>query len=62
MVAPVTVSEKDLHTLLGIVACEREDLPPYGLPLSLLADLIGLIRCDGVNFFGMDTGRQTFWF
>jgi DNA-binding CsgD family transcriptional regulator len=62
MVAPVTVSGKDLHTLLGIVACEREDLPPYGLPLSLLADLLSLIRCDGVNFFGMDTGQQTFWF
>ena len=62
MVAPVTVSEKDLRTLLGIVACEREDLPPHGLPPSLLADLLSLIRCDGVNFFGMDTGQQTFWF
>jgi DNA-binding CsgD family transcriptional regulator len=62
MVAPVTVSEQDLRTLLGIVACEREDLPPHGLPPSLLADLLSLIRCDGVNFFGMDTGQQTFWF
>ena len=62
MVAPVTVSEKDLRTLLGIVACERGDLPPHGLPPSLLADLLSLIRCDGVNFFGMDTGQQTFWF
>jgi DNA-binding CsgD family transcriptional regulator len=62
MVAPVTVSEKDLHTLLGIIACEREDLPPHGLPPSLLADLLSLIRCDAVAFFGMDTGRQTFWF
>jgi DNA-binding CsgD family transcriptional regulator len=62
MVAPVTVSENDLRTLLGIVACERGDLPPHGLPLSLLADLLSLIRCDGVNFFGVDTGQQTFWF
>ena len=62
MVAPVTVSEKDLRTLLGIVACERGDLPPHGLPPSLLSDLLSLIRCDGVNFFGMDTGQQTFWF
>jgi DNA-binding CsgD family transcriptional regulator len=62
MVAPVTVSGKDLGTLLGIVAGERDDLPPYGLPLSLLADLRSLIRCDGVGFFGMDTGQQSFWF
>ena len=62
MVAPLTVSEQDLRTLLGIVASEREDLPPRGLPPSLLADLVSLIRCDGVNFFGMDTGQQTFWF
>ena len=62
MVAPVTVTETDLRTLLGIVACERDDLPPHGLPQSLLADLLSLIRCDGVNFFGMDTGQQTFWF
>ena len=62
MVAPVTVSEKDLRALLGMVTCERDDSPPYGLPPSLLADLLSLIRCDGVGFFGMDTGRQTFWF
>jgi DNA-binding CsgD family transcriptional regulator len=62
MVAPVTVTETDLRTLLGIVACRRDDLPPYGLPPSLLADLLSLIRCDAVEFFGVDTGQQTFWF
>ena len=46
MVAPVTVREGDLHTLLGIVSDHREDLPPDGLPWSLLHDLMGLIRCD----------------
>ena len=63
MVAPVTVSEKDLHTLLGIVACERDDLPAEaGLPFSLLAGLIGQIRCDIVAFEGLDSNMQTGWF
>jgi len=39
MVAPVTVSEKDLRTLLGIVSDERADLDEAGLPPSLLSDL-----------------------
>jgi len=62
MVAPVTVREKDLHTLLGIVNGHREDLPPDGLPWSLLHDLMGLIRCDVVSFTGVDTTRQAIWF
>src|SRR5262249_35550235 len=62
MVAPVTVREKDLHTLLGIVNGHREDLPPDGLPWSLLHDLMGLIRCDLVSFTGVDTTRQAIWF
>jgi hypothetical protein len=28
MTSPVTVSERDLRTLLGIVGDERSDLPP----------------------------------
>ena len=62
MVAPVTVSEKDLRTLLGMVSDDRSDFPEAGLPLSLLSDLMSQIRCDAVGFFGMDTGRQMFWF
>ena len=63
MVAPVTVSEKDLHTLLGIVSDDRTDLPAEGgLPFSLLADLMGQIRCDGVDLLGFDSGLQVFWF
>jgi DNA-binding CsgD family transcriptional regulator len=62
MVAPVTVGETDWRTLLGIVACEREDLPPYGLPLSLLTDLTGQIRCDAMLFVGHDSGQQAQWF
>jgi DNA-binding CsgD family transcriptional regulator len=52
MTAPVTVSERDLRTLLGIVQDKRDDLPEAGLPLSLLADLTGQVRCDNVSVFG----------
>jgi DNA-binding CsgD family transcriptional regulator len=62
MVAPVTVSEKDLRILLGIVSDERSDLPAAGLPLSLLAELMDQIRCDSVSFFGSDSVRQLDWF
>jgi hypothetical protein len=62
MVAPVTVREKDLRALLGIVSDDRADLPPEGLPLSLLTDLLGQIRCDAVAFAGFDTARQVIWF
>jgi DNA-binding CsgD family transcriptional regulator len=62
MVAPVTVSEKDLRILLGIVSDERRDLPEVGLPLSLLAELMDQIRCDSVSFFGEDSARQMDWF
>jgi DNA-binding CsgD family transcriptional regulator len=62
MTPPVTVSERDLRTLLGIVADDRSDIPVAGLPLSLLGDLSDQIRCDQVSFFGMDSGRQVGWF
>ena len=62
MTAPVTASERDLRTLAGIVSDHRADLPAEGLPPSLLADLMGQIRCDEVTFVGMDSGRQADWF
>ena len=43
----VTASERDLRALAGIVSDDRPDLPAEeGLPPSLLADLMGQIRCD----------------
>ena len=63
MVAPVTVRARDLRALAGIVSADRPDLPDgEGLPPSLLADLIGQIRCDQVVFLGFDGGRQAYWF
>jgi DNA-binding CsgD family transcriptional regulator len=62
MRAPMTASERDLRTLAGIVSDERTDLPAEGLPPSLLADLMGQIRCDVVSFEGFDSGRQAIWF
>ncbi|HYV79147.1 MAG TPA: response regulator transcription factor [Streptosporangiaceae bacterium] len=59
----MTVSEKDLRSLLGMVSDDRADLPAEGgLPLSLLADLMGQIRCDAVSFEGLDSDVQTEWF
>jgi DNA-binding CsgD family transcriptional regulator len=62
MTAPLRVSERDLRTLLGIVADDRDDLPAAGLPSSLLSDLMSVVRCDVVAFFGLDSGRQAHWF
>jgi DNA-binding CsgD family transcriptional regulator len=62
MAAPIRVSERDLRTLLGIVAGDRGDLPAAGLPGSLLSDLMSVVRCDVVAFFGLDSARQAYWF
>src|SRR5690242_12593235 len=62
MTSPVSVSERDLRTLLGIVADHRSDLPPAGVPPSLLTELRDQIRCDDLQFLGQDTSRQTGWF
>jgi DNA-binding CsgD family transcriptional regulator len=62
MTAPVTVSERDLRTLLGIVTEHRNDLPAAGLPMSLLTELKDQIPCDYLSFFGFDPAGQTCWF
>jgi DNA-binding CsgD family transcriptional regulator len=62
MSTPVRASDRDLRALAGIVSQDRPDLPAAGLPESLLADVMGQIRCDGVTFLGFDSGRQTDWF
>jgi DNA-binding CsgD family transcriptional regulator len=62
MTTPVAVSENDMRTMLGIVSDHRSDLPPAGLPPSLLAELMDLVRCDDIEFNGQDTPRQTVWF
>ena len=50
MMAPVVASEQDLRALAAIVSEDRPDLPDgQGLPPSLLADLMGQIRCDYIS-------------
>lgn len=61
MTTPVTASERDLRALAGIVSRDRADLAAAGLPPSLLADLMGQIRCDVIGFAGFDGGRQATW-
>jgi len=59
MTAPVTVRERDLRALAAIVSENRPDLPDgEGLPPSLLADLMGQIRCDGISLERHDSGHQ----
>jgi hypothetical protein len=58
MTAPLMVSELDVRTLLGIIGNDRGDPPVSGLPWSLLDGLTGVIRCDAVSFFDLDSGRQ----
>jgi DNA-binding CsgD family transcriptional regulator len=62
MTAPVTASERDLRALAGIISEDRPDVPAgEGLPPSLLADLMGQIRCDVIAFAGFDSRRQETW-
>jgi DNA-binding CsgD family transcriptional regulator len=58
MTATLTASGRDLRTLAGIVSEDRGEPPAYGLAPSLLSDLLGLIRCDGLSLVGMDTAQQ----
>src|SRR5215510_12242006 len=63
MTTPVRASDHDLRALAAIVSQDRPDLPGgEGLPPSLLAGLMGQIRCDALSLDGWDTGRQTVWF
>jgi DNA-binding CsgD family transcriptional regulator len=60
---PVKASDQDLRALAAIVSQDRPDLPDReGLPPSLLADLMGQIRCDAVSLVGFDSSRQARWF
>jgi DNA-binding CsgD family transcriptional regulator len=55
-------SDQDLPALAGIVSEDRADLPDGdGLPPSLLADLMGQIRCDEISFEGFDSRHQKTW-
>jgi DNA-binding CsgD family transcriptional regulator len=63
MSTPVRASDRDLRALAAIVTEDRTDLPEGdGLPPSLLADLMGQIRCDVLSLDGWDPGRQMCWF
>jgi len=56
VVAPVVASERDLCALAAIVSEDRPDLSDgEGLPPSLLADLMGQIRCDVIS---LDLGES----
>jgi DNA-binding CsgD family transcriptional regulator len=63
MSTPVRASDHDLRALAAIVSEDRPDLPDgEGVPPSLLADLMGQIRCDVLSLDGCDPARQMCWF
>jgi hypothetical protein len=63
MSTPVRASDRDLRALAAIVTQDRADLPDgEGLPPSLLADMMGQIRCDLLGLDSWDSGRQMCWF
>jgi DNA-binding CsgD family transcriptional regulator len=63
MSTPIRASDRDLRALAVIVSEDRTDLPDgEGLPPSLLADLMGQIRCDSLSLDSWDSARQTVWF
>jgi DNA-binding CsgD family transcriptional regulator len=62
MVAHLSPTERDLRTLAGVVSEVRSDLPPQGLPLSLLSDLKDQIPCDFLLCHGYDTTLLRYWF
>jgi DNA-binding CsgD family transcriptional regulator len=57
---PIGASDQDLRALAAIVSQDRPDLPGGEglLPPSLLADLMGQIRCDGISLERYDSMRQ----
>lgn len=61
MVAPVVASDRDLRALAAIVSEDRPDLSDgEGLPPSLLADLMGQIRCDVISLDLGESGWKTY--
>jgi len=62
MDVPVTLSERDLLALLGIVRDHRGEDPGDGLPLSLLRHLMAQVPCDSVSLCGVDSRQQVIWF
>ena len=62
MTAPVTLSERDLLALLGIVTDHLGEDPGDGLPLSLLRQLMVQVPSEAVSFFGLDSRQQAVWF
>jgi DNA-binding CsgD family transcriptional regulator len=62
MTALIAASERDVRALAAIVSENRSDVPAKGgLPPSLLAELMGQIRCDVIAFGGFDSRREETW-
>lgn len=54
----VMLSELDVSRLLAIISEDRGDPPAEGLPPALLRDLTGVVGCDFLSFFTLDSRRR----
>lgn len=55
----VTISELDVRRLLAIITEDRGDPPAEGVPPALLRELAGLVGCDFMSFFALDSRQRT---
>jgi DNA-binding CsgD family transcriptional regulator len=61
MTRRMTISDREVRTMLGIVTCPDDSAGGLDgpFPWSMLHGLRDLIRCDGISFFQLDSGQQT---
>lgn len=57
---PIALSERDLETMVSIVASADTagPEPPVGLPWSVLHQLRALVRCDQLECHDLESGRE----
>jgi len=59
MSSSISISERDLRTLLAVIDDGRRDAPGPGVPWALLDGLRGLIRCEEVALVELDLSRRS---
>lgn len=61
MTTPTRVSGTDLHAMMRIIKAPDTGEDGIALPRSVLPELASLIRCDQVEFNGLDSGRESWY-
>lgn len=61
MTTPTRVSGTELHAMMRIIKAPDTGEDGIALPRSVLPELASLIRCDQVEFNGLDSGRESWY-